>query len=77
MPIFMKFTNAQQLYMQISYSEFHTDGTVLRKERVEIHLRPQVTFGCHRAEFHETRCQKICEGMSYAQFVRACRMHNL
>ena len=66
-PIFMKFTNAQQLYVQISYSEFHTNGTVLRKERGDFHLRPQVTCGCHRTEFHETR-QKICDGMPYTHF---------
>jgi hypothetical protein len=47
--------NVRRHFVQISYAEFHSNGTIIVKSGVENDLRPKVKYGFHCTDVHGTQ----------------------
>jgi hypothetical protein len=60
LPIFTELEKAQRLCVKF-YTEFHPIAQETLGVRLEINLRPEVHYECHRADFRETHaCSQTC-----------------
>jgi hypothetical protein len=67
-PVFTKLTTAEQCYVEICYTEFHTYLSRSMGNMVQIYIRPDVKYDCHWSIFIQANPRLLNKKYFYTEF---------